>query len=148
MSPADSAHLILRLYELRREPTLRAARDWFVGSFHPRTAPEVFEMWMGPNSAYYRMTTTYWDMAASLVTHGAIDAGMFNDANTEHNAIYAKMQPFLPELRKRSGLSDYLAHLERVVLAQPDAERRLEVFRRYLAHRATLAGAHPVKETE
>ena len=147
MSQTDSAHLILRLYELRREPTLRAARDWFVGSFHPTTAPEVFATWMGPDSAFYRMTTTYWEMAASLVTHGAIDARMFNDANTEHNAIYAKIQPFLAELRKRSGLTDYLGHLERVVLGQPDADQRLEVFRRYLAHRAKLAGVNPIKET-
>lgn len=103
---------------------------------------------MGPDSAYYRMTTTYWDMAAALVTHGAIDAAMFNDANTEHNAVYAKMQPFLPELRSRSGLPDYLGHLERVVLSQPNADERLQVFRRYLAHRATLAGTAPTKEMQ
>ena len=141
MSQADSASLILRLYELRRDPTLRAARDWFIGSFHPKTAQEVFAQWMGPESAYYRMTTTYWEMAAALVTHGAIDALMFNDANTEHNGVFAKMQPFLPELRKRSGLPDYLGHLERVVLSQPNAEERLEVYRRYLARREALAGA-------
>lgn len=139
MTKADSASLILRLYELRREPTLRDARDWFVGRFHPQSAQEVFAVWMGPDSSYYRMTTTYWDMAAALVNHGAIDAAMFNDANTEHNAIFAKMQPFLAELRKRSGLPDYLAHLERLVLSQPKAEERLEVFRRYMAHRAQTA---------
>ena len=118
MSQADSARLILRLYELRRDPTLRAPRDWFVGRFHPTTAQEVFAVWMGPESAYYRMTTT------------------------------AKMQPFLPELRKRSGLPDYLGHLERVVLSQPNAEARLEVFRRYLAHRATLANTVSTKEVQ
>jgi hypothetical protein len=148
MSQTDSANLILRLYELRRDPTLRAARDWFTGSFHPRTAQEVFAVWMGPESAYYRMSTSYWEMAAALVTHGAIDATMFNDTNTEHNAVYAKMQPFLPELRKRSGLPDYLGHLERVVLTQPNADSRLEVFRRYLTHRATLSGATPTKEIQ
>lgn len=139
-SKADSASLILRLYELRREPTLRDARDWFVSRFHPTSAPEIFSVWMGPDSAYYRMVTTYWDMAASLVLHGAIDPAMFNAANTEHNAVFAKIQPFLAELRKRSGLPDYLEHLERLVLGQPDAERRLDVFRRYLAHKAASAG--------
>lgn len=139
MSKADSANLILRLYELRREPTLRNARDWFVARFHPRTAQEVFAVWMGPDSAPYRMVTTYWDMAAALVNHGAIDEAMFHDANTEHNAVYAKMQQFLPELRKRSGLANYLENLERLVLAQPDAEARLEVYRRYMAHKAASA---------
>lgn len=146
MSQADSASLILRLYELRREPTLRDARDWFVARFHPTSAQEVFGVWMGPDSAAYRMVTTYWDMAAALVNHGAIDAAMFYDANTEHNAIFAKMQPFLAELRKRSGLPDYLAQLERLVLAQPGANERLEVYRRYLAHKAATASTPPHQE--
>ncbi|MBM4186157.1 MAG: hypothetical protein FJ206_02490 [Gemmatimonadetes bacterium] len=136
ISKADSANLILRLYELRRDPALRDARDWFVTRFHPRSAQEVFSVWMGPNSAQYRMVTTYWDMAASLVNHGAIDPAMFHDANTEHNGVFAKLQPFLTELRRRSGLPDYLANLERLVLAQPDAEGRLDVYRRYLTHKA------------
>ncbi len=142
-SKADSASLILRLYELRGEQTLRDARDWFVTRFHPRSAEEVFAVWMGRDSAAYRMVTTYWDMAATLVNHGAIDPAMFNEANTEHNAVFAKMQPFLPELRRRAGMPDYLGHLERLVLSQPEAEARLEVFRRYPTHKAT-AVAKPV----
>ena len=139
MSQAESANLILRLYELRREPTLREARHWFVARFHPQTAQEVFAVWMGPDSAHFRMVTTYWDMAAALVNHGAIDGAMFHAANTEHNAVFAKMQPFLGELRKRSGLPDYLSNLERLVLSQPDAESRLDVYRRYLAHQGARA---------
>jgi hypothetical protein len=139
VSPTDSAHLLLRLYELRREPTLRRAREWFVDRFHPQTADDAFATWMAPDSAYYRMVTTYWDMAASLVNHGAIEVAMFNDANTEHFAVYAKLEPHLAALRERSGLADYLAHLERVVRAAPDVEHRLEVFRRYLRHRQKLA---------
>jgi hypothetical protein len=138
-SKADSANLILRLYELRREQTLRDARDWFVTRFHPKSAEEVFSVWMGRDSAPYRMVTTYWDMAAALVNHGGIDAAMFNESNTEHNAVFAKVQPFLPELRRRARMPDYLGHLERLVLAQPDAEARLDVFRRYMTHKAAPA---------
>jgi hypothetical protein len=143
-SKADSANLILRLYELRREQTLRDASDWFVTRFHPKSADEVFSVWMGRDSAPYRMVTTYWDMAAALVNHGGIDAAMFNESNTEHNAVFAKVQPFLPELRRRARMPDYLAHLERLVLAQPDAEARLDVFRRYMTHKA--APAAPITE--
>jgi hypothetical protein len=145
-SKAESASLILRLYELRREPTLRDAREWFVGRFHPKSTQEIFSIWMGRDSARYRMVTTYWDMAASLVNHGAIEATMFHDANTEHNAVFAKIQPFLAELRTRSGMPDYLEHLERLVLAQPEAEARLEVFRRYLSHKA--AAGNPTQENQ
>src|SRR5580765_2819297 len=101
MDTAHSANLLLKLYELRTEDTLRRARAWFAFEFHPTSAKEVVDTWLGPGeaSAPYRMVTTYWDMAASLVLQGAIDAQMFNAANTEHVAFYAKLRPFLSELR-------------------------------------------------
>jgi hypothetical protein len=131
-SPSESADLLIKLYELRRDPALRAARDWFVTRFHPASAEEVFALWMGPESAPYRMVTTYWEMAASFVTHGAIDAEMFHDANTEYVAVIAKLGPFLPELRRLSGTPRYLAELEALVTGMPDAEARLSTIRKYM----------------
>ena len=78
--------LLLRLYELRREPTMREARNWFAREFNPDTADEVVQAMMGPNSGHFRMVTSYWDMAASFVLNGAIDEQMFNDANGEQLA--------------------------------------------------------------
>lgn len=73
---ADSGALLLKLYELRTEETLRRARAWFAFEFHPKSVDDVMQTWLGPGheSAPYRMATTYWDMAASLVVNGAIDA--------------------------------------------------------------------------
>jgi hypothetical protein len=90
-----AAELILRLYEIRREDELRRARDWFAGQFFPSTAEEVLATWTGPESARYRMVTTYWEMAATLVNHGAIPEGLFHDANTEHVAVWVKLRPHL-----------------------------------------------------
>src|SRR4051812_39636286 len=59
--------------------------------------------------------TTYWDMAASLVVQNAIPAAMFNAANTEHIALYAKLRPFLKEIRETTRYSDYLQNVEDVV---------------------------------
>ncbi len=131
-TPYESASLILRLYELRRDPELRAARDWFVHRFHPDTADEVLARWMGPESASYRMMTTYWEMAASLVVHGAIDEAMFHDANTEYVAIIGKLGPFLPALRAATRQPHYLQHLEAIVTRMPDSAARLETMRRYM----------------
>ena len=135
-STYESADLVLRLYDLRREPTLRAARDWFFFRFHPRSADEVFATWIGPASEQYRMVTSYWDMAAALVRRGAIDADMFHATNSEYVTVIAKLEPFLPELRRRSGLPEYLREVEQLVREMPDSERRLEVMRRYLARKA------------
>jgi hypothetical protein len=143
VSAADSASLLLKLYELRTEATLRRARAWFAFEFHPRSAKDVIDAWLGPGheSAPYRMAITYWDMAASLVVQGAIDPEMFNTANTEHIAFYVKLRPFLSELRSKTGYTDYLENLERVVLAMPDADQRMDVFTRYMERQAGLAAA-------
>ncbi len=73
----ESAQLLLKLYEIRREETMRQARDWFIG-FFPKSAQEIIEALRGRDSARYRMVVSYWDMAASFVNHGVIDEEMFN----------------------------------------------------------------------
>jgi hypothetical protein len=141
MNPTASADLLLRLYELRTEDRLRRARAWFAYEFHPKSAKDVLDCWLGPGheSAPFRMVTTYWDMAASLVASGAIDAEMFNAANTEHFALYAKLRPYLAEVRAKTGYHDYLEQLERVVLSATDAEGRIAIFARYLERQAGYA---------
>ncbi|HVF57956.1 MAG TPA: hypothetical protein VM934_17525 [Pyrinomonadaceae bacterium] len=118
-----SAELILKLYDLRREETMRKARNWF-GSFNPESEEDVMNAVRGEHGAYYRMVTTYWDMACSFVNHGAIDEQMFNDANAEHFFVFSKIHPFIEQLRAATG-SQYLPHLEKLVMRSPDAEKRL-----------------------
>ncbi len=120
---AKSAELILKLYDLRREAVMREARNWFF-SFNPESLDDIRRTTAGEHSAYFRMVTTYWDMACSFVNHGAIDAEMFNDANGEQVFVYAKLQPFLAEIRAASN-PNYMQHLEKAVMAMPGAEQRL-----------------------
>jgi len=125
MSKAESAELILKLYELRREDTMREARNWMI-SFFPDSTQDVMQAIMNPEtSAYYRMVMSYWEMAASFVNHGAIDEEMFTDANGEHFVYFAKIEPFLPELREMMGNPNMFGNLEKLVMRQPDAKERL-----------------------
>ena len=137
----EAAALLLTLYGLRTEATLRQARAWFVFEFHPTTASEVLKTWLGPGheSAPYRMATTYWDMAASLVVQGAIPAAMFNEASTEHIAVYAKLRPFLAEIRTAAKYPDYLSNIERVVGLLDEPEQRIAIFERYVERQRKLA---------
>ncbi|MBA3784099.1 MAG: hypothetical protein H0X15_00955 [Acidobacteria bacterium] len=134
----EDANLILRLYEQRRDETMRRARAWFLKNFNPQSVQDIFAVIGGEHSADFRMVTSYWDMAAAFVNHGAIDEQMFNDINTEHIAIYAKLQPFLAELRAMPGLPPYLylKNLELLVMRTPDAEERIAVMRRFMKNRA------------
>ena len=132
MSKYKDADLILKLYDLRREKTMREARTWFL-TFNPQGPQDFMDVLTGDKSGLYRMVVSYWDMACSLVNNGAIDADMFNDANGEHIFVYAKMEPFIPMLREQLGAPQFLAHLEKTVKAIPDYEQRLANIRDRMA---------------
>jgi hypothetical protein len=133
----EDANLILRLYEMRREEAMRKARNWFMTEFNPTSTQDIFTVMIGEHSADFRMVASYWDMAAAFVNFGAIDEEMFNDINTEHVAIYAKLQPFLAEIRAMPGVPPYLylKNLEPLVLRMPDAQERIAVMKRYMKSR-------------
>lgn len=125
MSKVESADLILKLYDLRREEKMREARNW-IFSFNPTSVDEFWATMMDPQvGGYLRMVTSYWDMAASLVNHGAIDAEMFNDTVGEHIMVFAKIQPILAELRERFQNPKAFQHLEKLILDQPDGQERV-----------------------
>ena len=124
MSKHKDADLILKLYDLRREKTMREARNWFF-TFNPKGKEDFIEVLTSDKSGLYRMVISYWDMACSFVNNGAIDAQMFNDANGEHLFVYAKLEPFIPALREEMGNPNFLGHLEKVVKECPDYETKL-----------------------
>ena len=99
-SSYQSADLILKLYDLRREEVMRNARASYMKEFHPRSAQDVISVLRGEHSAYFRMVTSYWEMAASFVNNGAIDWKMFMDANPgEPVNVFVKLYPHLEDLR-------------------------------------------------
>jgi len=128
-TPYESATLLIRLYELRREPTMREARAWYVSKFNPASVDDMIATLRGPDSAYFRMVTSYWDMAASFVLNGAIDEKMFTESNGEHVIVYAKMEPFLAEYREKMGNPHYYASIEQLVLKVPGVKERLASIR-------------------
>jgi len=147
MSKQEDANLILKLYDLRREPVMREARNWFF-SFNPTTTAEYMEAMMGEHSGHLRMVISYWDMAASLVNNGAIDEQMFNDANGEQLFIFAKIEPILEALRQEWNQPDILKHFEALVRRVPENKEKLAAIRErikliqgMMAERAKAANA-------
>jgi hypothetical protein len=128
-TPFESAQLILKLFEMRREPLLREARTWFLRHFHPASIDDIRGVLASPDSGKYRMVIGYWDMAASLVSHGAIDREMFLDANGEIFGTFAKIQPLLSDMRANAQTPGLAKHIEAVVMSVPDVEPRLEMLR-------------------
>ena len=140
MSKVESADLILKLYDLRREEMMRKARNWFF-TFNPTSAEDYIKTMMDPEvGGYLRMVVSYWDMAAALVNHGAIDADMFNETAGEHVIVFAKVQPLLAELREMWQNPTALQHLEKVVTGTPEGAKRLAKTQEWLISMAERAG--------
>jgi len=125
MSKFESAELILKLYDLRRETKMREARNW-IFSFNPTSAEQYWQTMMDPEvGGYLRMVASYWDMAAAMVNYGAIDADLFNETAGEHVMVFAKVQPFLAELREKFQNPDAFKNLEKVILDAPNGAEKL-----------------------
>ena len=102
-TPAD-AEIILKLYKLRTEPLMRQARAWMTGEFWPNTAEDFFAVAQNPkdpHNAFFRQVTTYWEMAAAMVLHGAVSADLFVDCNGEGFFLLAKVAHILEQIRQR-----------------------------------------------
>jgi hypothetical protein len=128
-TPVESANLILKLFELRREPVMRQARAWFSGDFNPTTMEEFVAGISGEKNPWFRMVVGYWDMAVSLVQFNAIDQEMFNATSGEMLFIFAKIEPFLAEYREQRGEPNFLKRLETQVLTMPNAVERMPKIR-------------------
>jgi hypothetical protein len=129
---AKSAELIMKLYDLRREETMRKARNWMF-TFNPTSVEDVEKTMMDPEvGGYLRMVLSYWDMAASFVNHGAIDAEMFKDTVGEHIGVFAKIEPFIGDLRVKWEMPDAFKHLEKVIYDTPDGKERLAKTREWM----------------
>ena len=147
-TPFESARLNLVLFDQRREPLLREARAWFLAEFNPESVAELVALASGPRNASFRMVLGYWDMAASLVTMGAIDGDAFRAAHGEIFLTFSKIHPFLAEVRAVAEEPDFCRHIEAVVLEAPDA---LEIMARrragaIAAARARAANPPPAAE--
>jgi hypothetical protein len=101
MPTHEDAKLILHLFELRREPRMREARDWFARHFHARNSEELMAL-CPPGSetnASYRMVVTYWEMASSFVVHGVLDRELFFENNQELLLVWERVRDLLPQAR-------------------------------------------------
>jgi hypothetical protein len=131
MASSADAELILKLYELRTETVMRQARAWVAGEFWPRSAGEFFEVLYDSGSernAWLRQVVTYWEMAASLVLHGALSADLFVDCNAEPFFILAKLSPILPEIHAK--IPTYFSKTLHLIEASQPAAARYEAIKK------------------
>jgi hypothetical protein len=97
----DDVNLILRLYEIRREEKLRAARVWFAVNFKPKTVAEYRKLIEPPEAnAHFRQAVSYWDMAASFVTAGVLNEELFFQSGREVLFFWLRLKPIVEASRE------------------------------------------------
>ena len=138
MSKQEEAGLILKLYELRREDTMRKARDWYFRDFNPESLADFTNAMFSDHSGHLRMVVSYWDMVAGLVNNGAISMELFNDTNGEHIGVFGKIEPLLGEIRAAFA-PQFAVNFEKLIDATPDGRKRVaEARERMKAMRAQM----------
>jgi hypothetical protein len=102
VSTYDDVNLILKLYDMRREEKLRAARAWFVQSFHARTLEELNKLCPtgSEENARFRQVTTYWEMVASFMTAGVLHRELFFQSGSELLLVWERLRDLMPALRE------------------------------------------------
>jgi hypothetical protein len=128
---ATDAQLILQLYDLRREAEMRKARNWWFGEFWPQSADDFLKVgWaMGTQeNNWLRQVSGYWSMAASFVLHGALNQELFIQpaVSGEMFLLFAKVHPFLKELREKADDPQMFANIEQVIASSKFGRERLK----------------------
>ena len=135
---ADVTHeqvdLMLKLYDLRREPKLREARDWFAANFHVKNAEEATKLvpFGSKENTYMRMVAGYWEMVASIVNRGLIDENFFFENTGEQWGVWEQLQPIVGQFRTTFRNPMFLKNLE-------EQNKRMEAWREKQAPGSTEA---------
>lgn len=142
-TPAD-AQVILQLYDLRREEELRKARNWFGGEFHPQSVDEIMNVVQAAGTdgnRYFRMVTSYWEMAAALALNGAVNEQLFLDTQNEMFFIFAKLAPYVAGVREKMGSPDAMKKVETLINKSEESKKKLEAFRARVERMRAMAAA-------
>jgi hypothetical protein len=137
---AADAELILKLYDLRREPELRKARHWWVVTFSPQSVDDFMKVSAAfgtPENNWMRQVLGYWGIATSLVNRGALNRDLFLEPSFcgEMVLIYAKVKPYLKDLREKTKNPQLLGGIESVIMSSKSSREFLKRMEANLAAR-------------
>jgi hypothetical protein len=135
---ANDAELIMRLYDLRREPEMRKARNWWLTQFHPESADEFMKIaWAlgSQENNWLRQVGGYWGMAASFVESGALNRELFLQPSVsgEMFFLFGKIHPFIKEIRQKLDDPEVFLNVEKVIKSTAWGRKRLEFVEKRIA---------------
>ena len=129
MATTADAEVVMRLYDLRREESLRKARYFLVFEFNPKTLEDLRAVSRDVKAKenVYWQALSYWEMAATFVLRGAVDADLFLDSSGEGILLYAKFHHFHAETEKESG-NPFMRNTAAMIAKYPAAAAMHQMF--------------------
>ena len=138
---AADAEICMKFYDLRREAELRKARNWFY-IWMPRSFDDFLKFGenpAAPENTWFRQVMAYWENGASLVLRGAVHRDLFMDWNQEMLFVYAKVKPYLSQIRTYWRMPQYLERLEKCVTSTPELRKQVAKIEQRLKEWSELA---------
>lgn len=110
----EQVNLLLRLYDMRREPRLREAREWFSANFHVNGQDDAMRLYPpgSRENASMRMVLGYWEMVASIANRGLVDEDLFFENSGEQWGVWEQVKPVIGAWRAMFSSPKFLANLE------------------------------------
>jgi hypothetical protein len=110
----EQAQLHLLIYEERRDPRLREAREWFFSKYFADTLDEALRIAPPGTEAgtNFMMVISYWDQACALLNYGLLHDGLFFETNGEFFGVWDRIQPIIKDSRQRFSNKIFAAHIE------------------------------------
>ena len=123
----EQAQLQLKVYDLRREPRLRDARDWFQQNYKADTIDEAMRI-AAPGTEhgnFLGMVINYWEQACALLNYGLLHEDFFFETSGELFSVWEKVKTVVPQFRQQFVDPTMLANLEKAAQRYEEwSERR------------------------
>jgi len=121
------AELVLKLYDLRREPVMRDARNW-MATFNPKSIDDIISVmsnFASKENAYLRQVCSYWEMVAAFIVHGTLNKELAYDTLGEMYFVYAILEPVIEEFRQKFNTPEFFKNVQNVVQSTPEGRKRI-----------------------
>ncbi|PWT83389.1 MAG: hypothetical protein C5B44_00700 [Acidobacteria bacterium] len=111
----EQAQLHLQVYDLRREPRIRQARDWFQQNYYAETIEDAMRIApMGTeNGKFVGMVIGYWEQACALLNYGLLHEDLFFETSGEFFGVWELLKPVVPQFREAFSDKTLLTNLEK-----------------------------------
>lgn len=110
----EQAQLHLQVFEMRREPRLRQARDWFLANYFAESLDEGMKIApMGTEEGTsFMMVCGYWEQACALLNYGLLHEDLFFETSGEFYGFWERVKPGIEEGRERFAYKLFLSNVE------------------------------------